>query len=358
MGSISLRLHYVLFTPENEFLGWDLVDLPTSDGYKHLDGLTSDQRPIGFRFSGGWLTVERGAAVNAPPDSGAMEEILSVSIAPFGVMDIEPEQVCDILGLTVNGRKIVSGMGPRARGFDWSGRTTYWESSHLMEHRGDAEMFIRKLSQAFTGSVLVQPLWEESAMRLKFRRINFLVASGETVTIGVGFDKALLERMLAAEEVSTAEFEGLFAYSIAFRRRDFAYEDVTRKKLSDAAGADKLDLDYSVLSHRRYLIQIQFLTEDEEAQSMTKKLVSIMDGYFSRGFRIVNLQTGAVIGEDLTDEDDTKSYSNNLRDCCLKRPKQYLVVGHNRMNDSPITSKDFVFFGARPKGSGEDDATV
>src|SRR5580704_8677762 len=153
--------------PKIEPLGWDLVDLPTQspDSDKHFDCRTSDMRPADLQFSGGWLTVARGA-VNAPHDSDTMEEMLSVPISPFGTMDIYPEQLCDILGLTVNGRKIdASGLNELARGFDWSGRTTYWESTHLMKHRQDAEIFVREASRLFPGSTLVQPAWENSAIR-------------------------------------------------------------------------------------------------------------------------------------------------------------------------------------------------
>ena len=93
--------------PNIEPLGWDLVGLPIPNGIKNFDALTYDLRPVYFRFSGGWLTVERDPC-NAPPDGPNMETILSVPISPFGVMDIYPEQVCDILGLTVNGQKMDS----------------------------------------------------------------------------------------------------------------------------------------------------------------------------------------------------------------------------------------------------------
>ena len=48
--------------PKIEPLGWDLVDLPTPNGSKNFDALTSDGRPLDFRFSSGWLTVEQGEA--------------------------------------------------------------------------------------------------------------------------------------------------------------------------------------------------------------------------------------------------------------------------------------------------------
>ena len=91
------------------------------NGSKNFDGATTDGRYVDFRFSGGWLSVERGP-VGAPPDTD-MEEVLSECISPFGTMDITPEQICDILGIMVLGQKIVSREGARgSRGFDWSGR--------------------------------------------------------------------------------------------------------------------------------------------------------------------------------------------------------------------------------------------
>ena len=332
--------------PKIEPLGWDLVNLPTEspDSTKHYDGLTSDRRPIDFQFSGGWLTVERGA-VDAPRDGGPMEEILSVPIAPFGTMDIDPEQICDILGITVNGRKISAFEGRGARSFDWSGETTYWESTHLMDYYGDAERFVKELSRTFPDAVLVQPVWEESAMRLKWRQIKFLMRSDENVTIGMGFNKAKLEQLLAAEEISTAEYENAFSYKIDFRREDRPYHDVTRKKLIDAK---RPGLNYSVMNHKLYRIQMQFYTEDLHAQFLMKELLSVIDRYFSRGFQLTNIETGEVIGEDLTDPYDTKSYSNTLRDRCLARPKEYLFVSASDWPDSPISGKDLIFFGARP----------
>src|ERR1700733_14319457 len=112
--------------PKVDALSWDLTDLPTPNGSKHFDAFTSDKRPVDFRFSGGWLTVEIGPA-GAAPDGPDMKEVLSIPISPFGTMDIQPEQICDILGLTVNGQKIDSaGISTTARGFAWSGPTTCW----------------------------------------------------------------------------------------------------------------------------------------------------------------------------------------------------------------------------------------
>ena len=47
-----------------------------------------------------------------------MDAVLSMSISPFGAMDILPEQLCGIMGVTVKGQKVsASGLKPRSRGF-------------------------------------------------------------------------------------------------------------------------------------------------------------------------------------------------------------------------------------------------
>ena len=295
-ASATADIHEMFYSrPKIEPLGWDLLDLPIPNGSRNFDGLTSDGRYVDFRFSSGWLTVERGPA-GSPPESD-METVLSMPISPFGVMDIYPEQLCDILGLTVKGRQVdLSRVSPRDRGFDWSGRTTYWHSTHLMLPRDDAEALTKEISQALPGSILVQPSWPTGPLKVRCRQIKFLMESDDMGMIGVGCDKARLERMLAAEEVPAAEFESVFAHKIEIVRADHG-EDLTGRTHINSRGADKLGLDYDVLRHRRYRIRMQYLTEDTQAQSIIQKLLAIIDGHFCRGFQIVNLQTGAIIGE-------------------------------------------------------------
>ncbi len=328
--------------PQIAPLGWDLVGLPTPDGSKNFAGLTSDRRPVDFRFSGGWLTVERGP-VNAPPDCDEMEEVLSLSISPFGTMDILPEQICDILGLTVNGQRIDSaGMRVSVRGYDWSGRTTYWESTHMMQARDDAADFIRKLAEALPGSILVQPAWRSHG-RVRCRRIKFLMDSDEVAILGVRFDPARVQAMLDAEEVSWDELDEVFHYAIQLSSRDHLSDDVTGARYIRSRGADALSLAYDVAHHRRYRLHIEFPTADADAQAITRTFLSVLDDHFCRGLRIVNLETGEVLDEQLPDEEDDKSYSRTLRDVCLEKPQRYLFVGVRDAEGRPP-----IFYGARP----------
>jgi hypothetical protein len=331
--------------PRVKPLGWDLIDLPTLNGCKHFDALTSDSRPVDFRFSGGWLTVERGPA-NAPPEA-AMEEVLSVQISPFGTMDIKPDQLCDILGLTVNGQKIDSaGMTIGARGYDWSGRTTYWTSSHLMQPDDDAEVFVRNLCDAFPGSILVQAAWGSHG-QLRCRPIKFLMATDQVVALGLGADAALLQRLLAGGKISTEEFERTFAYRIDFVRSDDSYEDVAGSRYIRDNGAAGLGLEYFVIPHRRYRVQTQYPTEDAAAQAYTQTLLSRIEAYFCHGLEAVNLQTGAVIAQTLRDDDDRRSYSIALRDEWITKPSRYLFVGKTIPGDE-FAGEGGVFYGVRP----------
>ena len=327
--------------PSIEPFGWDLLALPSPNGSKNFDGLTSDMRPVDFRFSGGWLIVEVGPP-HARPDGDDMEEVLSIQIAPFGVMDISPEQICDMLGLTVNGRRVEAPILPAgARGFDWSGRTTYWRSTHMLESGADARILLQKMVDAFPGAVLIQPEWGSHA-RVRCRQIRFLMSTDELATVAVVYEKHMLDALLAAEEVSWEEFEKGFGYAIEFIRGDHSGEDVTGER-PIYSRTSALGLKYRTIHHRRYRVETRFPTADMRAQAISKTLLSILDEHFCRGLQIVDLQTGARL-EDLPDEEDTRSYSRALRDACLSDPNGYLFVGAQGSYEKPV------YFGARPAG--------
>jgi hypothetical protein len=324
--------------PKIDPLGWDLLDLPTPNGSRNFDAITSDKRPIDIRFSSGWLTVERGQPGASADDE--MEEVLSLQIAPFGIIDIFPEDICDILGVTVNGEKVsVPSLPPHSVDFDWTGQTTYWRSSHRMNWRDEAETLTQTIMQTFPGSVLLQPSWG-TGLRVRCRQIKFMMSTDDMVSIAIDCDPARLEKMLSAETVSNEEFHRVVERRIDLIRADH-FEELTGIKFIRSKGADELNLNYDVQSQRRYRIDTQFPTENGRAQFIMKELLAIIDRFFCRGLQIVNLQTGTVLEDDLSDEEDTKSYSRSLRDWCLEKPKRYLHVGF-RAGDEPA------FVGVRP----------
>lgn len=329
--------------PDIAPLAWDLVAVPTPNGSRNFDGLTADGRPVDFRFSSGWLIVERGEP-GADPDAD-MVEILSVPISPFGTMDILPEQICDILGLTVNGHKV--DLPPwlgGSRGFDWSGRTTYWESTHRMLSDWDAEPFTEEVCRAFPGSIIIQPAWYKGPYKLRCRQIRFLMSTDDVATIGVGYDKSRLETLLAADEVPIDDFESVFEFSIEFSRAESPFEDITGKQYIDSRGAAKLALEYSTMRHRKYRIRTNYRTEDARAQDRMRKLQSVIDSYFGRGLEVVDLRSGKVLRQDLSDEEDSKSYSRKFRDWCFANPARFLYVWWEK----GAAGENDVFVGMRP----------
>jgi hypothetical protein len=323
-------------------LGWDLVALPSPNGSRNFDAITLDGRAVDFRFSSGWLTVSRTAPGVSDPDA-EMEEVLSQPISFFGILDILPEQICDILGLTIQGKKVTARqISPLSGLFDWSGQTTYWHSTHRMMLYRDAEALTKKITRALPGSLLLQPLWEGTALKLRCRQIKFLIKTDEIATIAIGFDKERVQEMLAAEEVATADYLKLLPYRIDITRADWN-EDLTGKSFIDSRGADKLDLDYHVINHRRYRIHTEYPTDDTQAQSMMKELLEIIEHHFCRGFQVVNLQTADAIAEDFIDEEDTRSYSRMFRGWCLERSDRYLFVDIYRApENTPLDSRIFV----------------
>jgi hypothetical protein len=180
--------------PDIEPLAWDLLDLPTPNGSRNFGARTSDGRPIDFRFSSGWLTVERGepGARDKETDS---ETVLSVQVAPLGVTDIYPEDLYDILGFTVPGRMIssseLSAQPARFRLVGPHDVLGHAQDDGSRRRRGTVE----KIIAAFPGSVLRQPAWG-SGLRVRFREIRFMMNSDEMVSIGVDVDRPrLLKRV-------------------------------------------------------------------------------------------------------------------------------------------------------------------
>lgn len=342
--------------PPIEPLGWDLSDWPRPESSRFFDACTSDRRPVHIRFSGGWLTVERGP-IGAPRDSDRMEEILCRKIAPFGTMDIEPEQICDILGITVNGNRIDSaGVRTRARGFDWSGQTTYWESTHLMQHTDDAREFVQRLCDAFPGAILLQAEWGSHGLA-RYRQIRFLMASDRNVTVGVGPDPVLFEKVMGGQRLSIEESESLFAFRIAFLEVNAgggavpyygSTEDLTGVRYILQHGARELGLKFDVIHHRRYRLDVQYPTRDLMAQSRMKTLLSVIDASFRRGLEVVNLQTGARVAEDIPDDSDRWRYSVALREEWLTKPERYFYVSRSASGDAHGFDPG-IFWGARPK---------
>jgi len=330
--------------PAIEPLGWDLLALPTPDGSRNFAARTSDDRPVDFRFSSGWLTVERGD-VGASPDDD-MDEVLSMPISPFGIMDISAEQICDILGLTVNRRPAIVPDWRADRGFDWSGRTTYWCSTHSMMLRDDAELLAAKICAAFDDAVMLQNVWLWQPPRVRCRQIKFMLDSDDYARFAIGCDRERVAQILSADEVPLEEFERVLFPKIYLMRTDHG-EDLSGSRMIRERSAAAPEFDYHTIQHRHYRIWVEYATDDARAQAMMATLLQVFDSHFCRGLEIVDLETGEILGEDWTDEEDTRSYSVPFKEWCAENARRYLSVGMHREADGSRER----FVGFRPVSS-------
>jgi hypothetical protein len=293
-------------------------------------------------FSGGWLTVKIGEP-GASADDEFMHEVLSMQIAPFGIIDISPDQICDMLGLTINGSKVpVPQIAPGSEWFDWSGETTYWISTHRLAYRDDVENLQAAISRSLPGSILIQPSYGSHG-KVRCREVAFMIDTDRMMWICVDGDIPRLRKLLDDPDARIWDYHGVFGFRIDLSREDYAGRDVTGRDFIRSRGANDLELKYDVTYHRLLRIWTEFSTANARAQACMKDLLAIINEYFCRDLQIVNLQSGAVIGDDVEDEQDSKSYSRALRAWCLERPDRYISVGMNRTPDGDV------FLGYRPK---------
>lgn len=330
--------------PAIERLGWDLTALPEPYGSRNFHAVTVDGRPLDMRFSSGWLTLERGA-VGASHDD-ALEEVLSQQISPFGTIDITPEQLCDILGFTVRGAVVTDADDYGMRGFDWSGRTMTWMSTHRMRDRDDAEVLTAAICAAAGDTVLLQPEWRWTPARVRCRSIRFLMASDEIVTFAVGLDPARLARLCDDDDIPLEEFERLLDPRIDLWRSDSG-QDLTGRQFLRQRAPDR-EFSYDVTPHRQYHFSIKFRPDDAHAQAVTTRVLQALERHIARGFDVVDLESGAVLHRDLEDEEDTRSYSRALKDWCLERRDRFIAVGTYRDGSSVR------YVGYRPVSTAEE----
>jgi hypothetical protein len=311
--------------PPIEALGWDLTALPVPYGSRNFHAVTKDGRPLDMRFSSGWLTLERGDPGSTHDD--AMTEVLSMPISPFGTIDITPEQLCDILGLTVMGEPIPA-PDEGSVNFDWSGRTMTWSSTHRMLPREDAEILTAAICEEVEGVVLLQPVWRWTPARVSCRTIRFLMASDDIVSFAVGLDPARLARLRNADDMPLQEFERLLDPRIDLwwnnTSEDLSGQERLRQRAPGLRGR------YDVTPQRRYHFSIRYRVADDAARASVTRILQILERHICRGLERVDLETGEVLGEDYDDPEDARSYSVPFRDWCRERPDRFIAVDFER----------------------------
>ena len=344
--------------PNIKPLGWDLEELPKPEGSRNHLAKTIDGKIIGFRFSSGWLDVRYSNSGDTDSFFQMKHQYYKNPIAPFGTTRILPEQLCDLLGLTVRGQKIdlpsekIEQLGNDC--IDLSGKTTYWKSSHLMLAYGssDVDELIDKILRVFPDAALLQSKFSRSqkTVKIKRRQISFLMDSDEHVLIGVGLGQNDIDRALVSET-------NIFPFRVSFgRQSDVSKGDITRKNfINEKYGANKLDLKYEVINHRLWQFSTEFKTEDSFAQECMKTLLSVINDHFYNELEAINIQTGKLLKRGFDKALDFPSYSKNFYAWCLEKPNRYLSVGYEGPRMTRFSDQDYltsgekdVFYGYRP----------
>jgi hypothetical protein len=217
----------------------------------------------------------------------------------------------------------------------------------------DVKLFIYDIMKTFLRSCLIQSEWFGYKQR-RYRQISFYRDSDDGLTIGIGYEKQRLEKMLSAEHVTARESNEIFLHKIDLRCIDLpsGRHNARVKSFIDRYGADKLDLKYQLMYPRTFDLWTHFLTKDEEERAFMNELLSIINKHFFKRYQIVDLQTRSVLK---VRESDDVSYSISQRDWCLGDQNRYLAVGvetpemrsHKRAEMLADGNKT-IFYGLRP----------
>lgn len=276
--------------PKIKPLNWDLKELVDNTIYD-FHGVTSDNAFICIKYRNGWLQVWHG-------DS----EILVVKerIGPPYNWGLMAEQACDLLGLTINGKKPILTEEKRLQAakdepnLDWSGNTTYWESYNYMLP-DDVSNFQNDIEAAFPDFKNVIKFWDNS------------------------------------RQISLAPFEKEF----------------------EIAGSK---LDFEISKAQDFRIKTQFHTYTDEGNEFAKIFNSIMEKNFFSAHQYIDIETKEVLKTD-NDENPWRLYGMQFKKWCLEKDNRYLSAGYSTPESRErgwgydrdfIPSDKNIFYGLRP----------
>lgn len=314
--------------PNIDPLGWDLQELPIENGSKNFDATTSDGRPVDFRFSGGWLSVKIGPIGAKRSDYNLLETVFLQPIAPFGTMDILPEQICDILGITVQGQKISVEYGKMGgRGFDWTGKTTTLIKTLYTTEAGILSLWAA-LEKNFPNILILEShlrhenkKWHRSRQHLPKNAITTglhepNVSKGYQICIdpveGKNTQDLLVE--VPMSDVSSAdETREFFKFTFGLGIRRLGIAQPFKIKFPEIEFADIFTLGMGA----------EYDTNDEIATAYVAKLLSMLDHLYFSDVDIINLET--KLPRPKLNQWEDYYFSNDLSDWCMGSDNRYLI---------------------------------
>lgn len=308
--------------PQITPLGWDLQGMPIPNGSKNFDAMTTDNRPVDFRFSSGWITVKIGPQGAKNTDYDLMETVLERPIAPFGTMDILPEQVCDILGVTIQGTPVlVDSKNIHGRGFDWSGKTTALQRT--MHFSADGIVNISyAFNQIFSDAQLVRvdSTVKNKIVERKYTPIQEDKIFDELKEIGTGRHYKVCIDCLSPEKFKSI----LNSAKPAVNMRDYF-------TFSCGVGIRKLGVSLPFKNRFPHIefpsiFTVTFATEYQSDDTVTAsygdKMISTLNNISFKNVEIIELSTN--IPRPKLHKWEDYYYSNDLRQWCLEQPNRYL----------------------------------
>jgi hypothetical protein len=345
--------------PDIQPLGWNLKALPAPNGSQNFDAVTTDGAPVSFRFSGGWLEARR-SIVDGTTNFFEMSTVSFLrQIAPFGTTEILPEQLCELLGITVEGKEISH---PDVKLFstgnyfhpgyfiNLSGEMTYWRSTHRMSPQGDIAAFVKDVVKALPNAVLFEHKFGTDYKFSSCRKIEVVDETIKRFCVGIDGDTATVDKMFKTgqepENKMPLDRLDVFPFCIVVTLESM------RSQLPLPWEKALAPVNHTRAAQIFCHIHIDFKTDDAIAKKHMAKFIDVIKDYFSWGRKVIDLENGKTVYESSTSPSNFHdssigghSYSKALKARCNKQAGSYLDVGVTKPE-----SPDFLAHIARSLG--------
>jgi len=312
-------------------LNLDLVEI-RGGGFRDCRfwGTASDGRPIYIHYEAGELEIFE---CSPAPDAEPQEVLLHAEIGPPWHGDITLEQVCDITGITVNGKRLtVSEEARRAAAdrdpiLDWSGRTAYWHQ-RLIATRRDMQNFIDALTRNRPDLRLLESVWPKPIKDHSLVERSSLADCEVFIWLACGGNDDSLRRLLSQEHVRMPELEDAFPYLVELwpdvfisPSRNRAPADEGFFEVESPARVDPACPDIHLPSRKLYAeIRGAFRLDNEESQEFINTVLAAASATFANEIERIDVASGEVID---TGECDAW-FGHDVRDLCLAGPNRYV----------------------------------
>jgi hypothetical protein len=305
-------------------LGLDLVEPESHAGRNIFEGRTTDGRPFAIKYRTGWLQIWLDQKDEA---------VIEARIGPRYHSSILFEQVCDLTGMTIDGRPPVISparleeMEEDGDYLDWSGATTYWERWFTASRRG-ASRLAEAILHAFPTAMPMEFQVQGQSCRVK--RLG-TVAEFSGVTFGIGGDASNLDRLLTSWNVRQTDLQQSFDHIIDLRVD--AYTNPSAEEISRGVG-QPIELAKTLNGSIRTSIR----SGNDRDLDFLNGLAGIAEGCFFSNIDNIDIKKRAIL-----EEHRSHWWSVDLADWCRGSPDRYLSAWRN--------PRDQTYVGIRPSAS-------